>query len=289
MVRAWLLVAVVLALTAPASPAQAASSMHVHLEDEGTFEAGLRGAGKALFPSFVDAPDHERLPLPVNPCHRQLSLGLEYEPRNASVRAAESGYAAEATMPYRFQAGLIAPDGTVLHRIVVEEPDLSIPFGTVDESGPYTLELELLEGAAVEWEVRVRGFAVHEDPTCDVWLNEVETHASNGGDWVELYNEGEETVDLSGWALEANRTAAEHVLADGFALSPGEHRVVDVERGAFGPAEETVTLLGPRGSPFSSTPPLDDLAPDERTWQKADDGLGDWIFAEGTPGQPNAG
>lgn len=290
MVNAGVALALVLALVVPVGTAQAAPTQDTPLDwTEGSFEVGLKGAGKALIPEAVDAPDHERLSVPVDPCHRELSLGLTYEPRNASARVAEEGYAAEATLPYRFQAGLIAPNGTVLHRIVVDEPDPSIAFGTVEEPGEHTLELELLEGATVDWRVRIRGFAAADEPTCDLWLNEVETNPAAGGDWVELYNEGSTPVDVSGWSLQAEEGSADRTLAEGTVLAAGERRPIDLGPTTLSPADETVTWLGPRGSVFETTPSLTDADADDRTWQKAGDGLGDWIFADGTPGQPNAG
>lgn len=284
----WLPLVVLATLAALAVPGQAAPTMHTHLDwTEGTFEAGLQGLGKALFPEAVEAPDHERIPFPVNPCHRQLSLGLTYEPRNASARVSHGGNAAEVIVPYRFQAGLIAPNGTVLHRIEIEEPDLSIDFGLVEEPGEHTLELELLEGALVDWRVRVRGFAVHGDPTCDVWLNEAETNASQGGDWVELYNGGDEPVDVGGWQVHANVTNATTVLGD-TVLAPDEHRSLALT-GDAAATGETLTLRGPEGSPVEATPVLDDEAGDDRTWQQEADAPGPWLLAEGTPGGPNAG
>jgi hypothetical protein len=277
----------VVALLGVSVPAQAAPTTHTHLGwTEGTFEAGLAGLGKRVFPAFVDAPDHERVPFPVDPCHRELSLGLDYEPRNASVRAAEAGYAAEASLPYRFQAGLVAPNGTVLHRITIEQPDLSIPFGTVEEPGEYELELELLEGALVDWSVRVRGFAV-DDPACQVWLNEVETSPASGDDWVELYNEGPAPVDVTGWSLHANRSGQTTTLGEA-SLASGEHRVVDLGPEALADVDESVALQGPAGGTIEASGELTDEAGTDETWQKPGDGLGDWILDLGTPGEPNA-
>lgn len=283
----WLPLALATALLGVGLPAQAAPTMHPHLDwTEGSFEAGLAGAGKHVFPASLEAPDHERLPFPVNPCHRRLSLGLDYEPRNASVRVAEGGYAADASLPYRFQAGLVAPNGTVLHRITVEEPDASIPFGTVERAGGYELELELLEGALVDWQVRVRGFAV-DDPSCEVWLNEVEASPAVGEDWIELYNGGPGAVDVSGWSVHAASSGQTTPVSA--VLAGGEHHVVEVGAGGLADADETVTLRGPEGGPVEASPELTDVEADQRTWQKADDGLGDWLFAAGTPGQANAG
>lgn len=284
----WLALVLAVAMLTLGGPVQAAESIYTHRDwTAGSFEVGMAGAGKHVFPELVPAPDHERIPFPVNPCHRELSLGLDYEPQNASARVTHEGNAAEATLPYRFRVSVFDPDGSLVRERVVAQPDLSIGMGTTDQPGEHTLVLELLEGALVDWEVRMRGWAT-EDPSCDVWLNEVETNPAEGSDWVELYNEGTETVDLTGWSVHADRTNVTASL-DADELAPGEHRQVLLDGDALAEREENLTLRGPQGSPIDASPPLSDDASDDRTWQKEGDGLGEWIFAPGTPGEPNAG
>lgn len=298
-VRAVDLILAVLLLTVPATGVQAASSQHNPLDrTNGSFEAGLFGAGQALWPKGVPAPDHERFDLPISPCHRTLSLGLLYEPKNASAGARVDGNVVHASFPYRFRAGLLDPNGTVMHRIIVDEPDLSIPFGTVERAGDYTLELELLEGAMVDFQVRVRGFQpwADDEPTCELWLNEVETNPPGpdaGREWVELYNEGDVPVDVSGWRVRGTQPAdgsATYLIPNGTSVAAGGYEQVRLDGDTYLADEnETVELLAPSGGPLDASVPLDDTADGAGTWQKAADGLGDWIFAEGTPGGPNAG
>lgn len=293
-------VAVVLAFVAVTATvplvSQAAPSQQSTLEwTNGTFEAGLSGAGQALWPEGVPAPDHQRYELPVSPCHRELSLGLEYEPRNASATVRAGGNLVHASVPFRFRAGLFTPNGTLMHRIVVEEPDLSINLGVAPEAGNYTLELELLEGALVDYSVRVRGqHRFLDDPTCDLWLNEVETNPPGqdaGGEWVELYNAGSQAVNVSGWkvrGVHGSDGVGVFEIPNGTTVEAGDHERVGLKGDAYlANANETVELFPPSGGALDASVPLDDAADGPKTWQKAGDGLGDWIFARGTPAGPN--
>lgn len=296
--RAGILALLALTLVVSAGPGQAAPTKQLLLDwTEGSFEAGMAGAGKHLFPSDELAPDHERLSFQVDPCHRQLSLGLEYEPRNLSARVTHDGNAAEVTRDYNLQAGLIAPNGTVLHRIQPERPDKSIAFGTVEEAGEYTLELELLEGAMVDWRVRMRGFQPLEEPTCDLWVNEVEANPAGpdpGNEWVEVYNGADVALDLSGWQLRAPVANTSHEIPEGTEIAAGGFEQVVLAEDAFSSQalaneDETVQLLAPVGGVLDASEPLSDEADDDRTYQKSPDGTGEWIFAQGTPGEPNDG
>lgn len=297
--RALTVALVILATTATVPlGSQAAPSQQTVLErTNGSFEAGLFGAGQAIWPEGVPAPDHQRFDLPISSCHRQLSLGLEYEPKNASAGARADGNVVHASFPYRFRAGLIHPNGTVMHRIIVDEPDLSIPFGTVEHAGDYTLELELLEGAMVDFQVRVRGQQLTlDDPTCELWLNEVETNPPGpdaGRERIEIYNEGDVPVDVSGWRIRGTEEAdssGTYEIANGTTVAAGGYEQVHLEGATYlANANETVELLPPNGGVLDASVLLDDTADGPGTWQKAGDGLGDWIFAQGTPGGPNAG
>ncbi len=61
-----------------------------------------------------------------------------------------------------------------------------------------------------------------------VVVNEVESSDAGGGlDWVEFYNAGAETADLSGYRFQDNDPGHDfYVFADGFTLEPGEFFVV---------------------------------------------------------------
>lgn len=305
MARALVLAALVLAVPLVPS-AGAASTMQVPLDwTQGTFRAGLLGHGDPLWPNGTpaQAPDHAELAFHVSPCHRKLSPGLRYEPEGAFLDAAAGGIEVEAGLPYRFQLTLIAPNGTELRSTTIDEPDPSIggptvPFYTVDEPGRYVLRLELLEGALVDWELRVRGFAVAGEPTCDLWLNEVELNPDGldaGKEWVELYNEGETRIDVSGWQLVGlgdgtGQGNATFTIPDGTVVPAGGYSKVVLDgQEVLDDVGEMVQLVAPSGGVLDASVPLNDAGDDEATNQRVPDGSQDWQLAPGTPGAPNAG
>ena len=64
----------------------------------------------------------------------------------------------------------------------------------------------------------------------DIKITEVNYHSIEGeaqsGDWVELYNNGTATADLSGWLFRDAHVAHEFILPAGTALAPGEYLVL---------------------------------------------------------------
>lgn len=290
----WLGVALVVALLAASGTAAAAATHRTQLDwTEGRFEAGLAGAGEFLFPEGVPAPDHERLDVEVSPCHRALELDLLYHPPNASVFVNGSG----GSLPFRFRYSLYAPDGARLFRHVVDEPDHNYPLPLVDEPGNYTLQLELIEGALVEWRARVQGFNARDgpggatDPTCDLWLNEAETHPAGGdAEWVELYNERAAPLELDGWSVrvQAPNLTRERAIPNGTEVPADGHALVDLGTDDAVPDENaSLELVPPVGGELDASPRLDDPAGDRDTHQRVPDGGRDWRLLAGTPGAAN--
>lgn len=286
-----LLLVLVLALVGVASGAGAADTFRDQMDwREGGFLVGMAGAGEYVFPGWLDAPDHERLSFTVNPCHRDLELDLEYEPPGATLSLADT---VEATFPFRFRITLEDPDGDQLVRYNATQPDHGYGLPVVDAPGTYTLQLELLEGAVAEWRARVQGWDV-DDPSCELWLNEVEANPSGpdaGNEWVEIYNEGSQAFDVAGWQVASGHQGQAHTIeedTDTVVPAEGYHRV-DLDPDVHLDDEnERVQLLAPEGASLDGSPTLNDTADDGDTWQREGDGLGDWIFAPGTPGEPNA-
>ncbi len=72
-----------------------------------------------------------------------------------------------------------------------------------------------------------------------VRINEVESNQGTPGDWVELFNAGAATVDLTGYVLRDNNNASTYVLPSGSTIVAGGYLVVDeaqfgVGLGGFG-------------------------------------------------------
>lgn len=134
----------------------------------------------------------------------------------------------------------------------------------------------------------------------DVVLNEVlAADASGGPDWIELYNAGESTADLTGWTL-GDDPAAPWSLPDGTQLRAGAFLLIyaDDEAGAetdglhvpfkLSRDGETLTLSDPDGE-TGSTVAYPALGDDE-AYARTVDGGAEWAIVPGggTPAAPNA-
>ncbi len=137
-----------------------------------------------------------------------------------------------------------------------------------------------------------------------VVINEVLTHSSVGGDWIELHNRGTIPVDLSGWFLSDDGTdLGKYRIADGTTIGPGEFLVfteedhfgansVDsgrVEAFALSATGETLHLTGANNYHFRQSYPSSEQG---RTIGVHDPtGSGEFEFvrlASATPGAANS-
>jgi len=130
---------------------------------------------------------------------------------------------------------------------------------------------------------------------CTVVVNEVELSPSdNGTKWVELYNTGDEAVDLTGWTA----TIVDEpwtgqigmngpIEPKGFLVAEGDPRWAQSING-------TVTLTDSTGNLVDKTPALSDSRYNDFTWARIPDGkdtgtIADFAFVMGTKGRPNGG
>jgi len=88
-----------------------------------------------------------------------------------------------------------------------------------------------------------------------VVINEINYHSApedNPEDWIELYNNGAESVDLSGWVVKDSEDAHAFVIPGSQNLEPGEYLVVSRDRSLFGAVHPGVApVLGDMGFGFS--------------------------------------
>lgn len=76
-------------------------------------------------------------------------------------------------------------------------------------------------------------------------INEVESQARGGQpDWVELFNPGTDTLDLTAWTLRGNGSSAIYPFPSGTSLAPGQYLMIDQTVFGFGlGASESVRLF----------------------------------------------
>jgi hypothetical protein len=131
---------------------------------------------------------------------------------------------------------------------------------------------------------------------CSVVVNEMELNPSDGGaDWVELYNSGNQTMDISGWTITITDGSwvgkipvpkGTTIPAIGFFVGQGSS-LWHHDDGGF------VTLSTDSGEIVDETPYEKDLLNNDFTWCRHPDGYdtntdGDWGYAFATKGKPNS-
>jgi hypothetical protein len=129
-----------------------------------------------------------------------------------------------------------------------------------------------------------------------VVINEVEINpADNGSMWVELYNTGDQPVDIGGWKVSIKsepwlgvRTIPEgtQIQANGFNVVEGDSRWTPVYNA-------TVLLEDSQGAKIDQTPLLSDMSQNDFTYSRItghwdSDIRADWAWTMATKGKPNS-
>jgi hypothetical protein len=134
-----------------------------------------------------------------------------------------------------------------------------------------------------------------------VVINEVELNPSGEAtEWVELYNSGEDSVNVGRWSVSIVDTLPSSgkwmgvipiprgasIQAGGFYIVEGDDRWVHGNNG-------TVFLRTDSWTEVDKTPPLSDDGDNDFTWCRYPDGLdtdqrSDWAFIKSTPGAENS-
>lgn len=256
----------------------------VHLDwQNGSALVGLHGVGH-------DAVNEARIAFDVGPCHRALRLDLLYEP--ASTGKPDGS---DPRIPYVFHVTVRNATGDLVSQRSLSDPGYGYPMGTVPAAGSYEVMVRLDIGFLVDWQVRVRGFEAHDEPTCALFLNEVETSPSGetGQEWIEVYNSGTTDLALDGWQVwgEVWRAAVDptpFTIPNNTSVpAEGHLRIYLQDAEAFSGENETVVLADPAGRPLDVSAPLTDLEEDSRSWSRVTDGGATWTFGRSTPGYAN--
>lgn len=280
--RALLLAFLVLIVAVPGG--LGADPQLVHMDwRSGSALIGLHGTGHT-------AVNEARFTFEAGPCHRDLRLDLLYEPASIGVPGGVGPY-----VPYVFHAAIYHPNGTLFSERSLSSSNFGHRMGILPTAGTYVVTIRLDLGAAVEWDVRLRGWMADGETTCELFLNEVETNpgSETAQEWVELYNAGDTPFDASGWQLwgeswNDNSSAIAYIIPNGTTVPAGGHLRVYLQDGALlGDVNETVVLQDPEGRPVDRSILLTDTDDDIRTWSRVTDGAGSWRLGTATPGAPN--
>jgi hypothetical protein len=133
-----------------------------------------------------------------------------------------------------------------------------------------------------------------------VMINEVELNPASGEQWIELYNDGESSEDLTGWKFYSGVDFDKELMytfGDVSIDANGYYVVEDTFSSELSDNDETVVLENSGETEqdrFPATGEFEDTANDAKTWQRIPNGVDtdsndDWDFEFGTSGYANAG
>jgi hypothetical protein len=123
-------------------------------------------------------------------------------------------------------------------------------------------------------------------------INEFELNpagSDSGNEWVELFNPGENSIDLTGWTLKNNDN---DVYSLSGTISPKGYEVITFSGLWLDNSDEKVILLNPSSQEIDSTPIKVDSSNDDNTWQRIPNGVdtdsnSDWVFQLSIKGDAN--
>ncbi|AET63719.1 lamin tail domain-containing protein [Methanothrix harundinacea] len=121
-----------------------------------------------------------------------------------------------------------------------------------------------------------------------VVINEVEANppgSDEGGEWVELYNDGFEEAAIGGWTLTAAGGSVVGI-SPGTVLVGGGFLLVKADGYWLRNDDELVTLRDGAGMEVDRTPALDDGEDDNNSWSRYPDGGEEWAFVQASPAGP---
>ena len=130
-----------------------------------------------------------------------------------------------------------------------------------------------------------------------VMVNEIEVNPPAGQPkWVELFNDGSQAVDISGWKITMIDTPWEGtmVVPGGTEIGPNGFYVLEGDKRWVERSNVTVELADASGAIIDRTPQLGDLKANGFTWCRFPNGKntgtrGDWVFLMSSKGKPNGG
>ncbi len=129
----------------------------------------------------------------------------------------------------------------------------------------------------------------------NVVINEVElSPPDNGTKWVELYNSGDEPVDLTGWMVKIVDGPWTGPIAISGMIGPKDFLVAEGEPRWSVISNGTVILYDGAGNVVDQTHGLSDAENNDFTWARMPDGKdtdtkGDFAYFLGSKGRSNGG
>ncbi len=117
-------------------------------------------------------------------------------------------------------------------------------------------------------------------------INEVEMNPEDGSDgkeWIELYNNEDESVDISGWEIYDN-VKSRYTIQNGTIIETDDFYVIEMSSSVLNNGGDFVILYDANGNEIDRTETLEDADWSYETHQLCDSS---WKFLEATKGEKN--
>ena len=120
---------------------------------------------------------------------------------------------------------------------------------TCPAEGAVTITLQVTDGDCSDSAPVTVTCVPSTSPPALVRINEVESNMGTPGDWVELYNAGQGTADVSGWIFKDNDDTHAYAIPAGTTIPPGGFLVLEESAFGFGlGANESARLFDAGGA-----------------------------------------
>mgnify|MGYP001545947500 CR=1 FL=1 len=127
---------------------------------------------------------------------------------------------------------------------------------TCTSAGEVTVTLKVTDGDCGETQTAIVTCTTPDAPpgVARVVVNEVESNGGTPGDWVELYNAGNATADISGWKFKDNDDShAFYIVPAGTLLAPGAYYLLEEAQFGFGlGGADSARVWDAQGNPVDS-------------------------------------
>ncbi len=119
-------------------------------------------------------------------------------------------------------------------------------------------------------------------------INEIEMNPEDGGEgkeWIEIYNDEEEIMDLSGWEVwDGLKTPTKRqIISNETIIEKGDFYVIELKSAVLNNGGDFVILYNSEGNEIDRTETLKDSSWSFETWQWC----GSWEFLEATKRENN--
>jgi hypothetical protein len=121
-------------------------------------------------------------------------------------------------------------------------------------------------------------------------INEIEINPVDGKlgkEWVEIYNDENEDIDISGWSIYDGMASEKkrYTFPDGTVLEKEDYLTVDFNSMVLNNGGDFVILKDKNGEEIDRTPELKEEKPTENTWQYCESE--GWVFVTETKDKKN--